>query len=75
MGKIASALIGLSLAVSAIAFAAPASALESKQIVSGQEATQVVISRSCRHYARYCHARHPGSHWKFRGCMALHGCR
>ncbi len=74
-----SASFGLALAVSAFALGAtPASAIETQAAISSAVTSNVTLSDwgpRCRRWRRYCEERHPMRRWKFRGCLALHGCR
>ncbi len=73
-----SAFFGLALAVSGFAlFSAPASAIETNPAAAAQtakSATLVEWSQRCVRWRHFCHERHPMSGFKFRGCLALHGC-
>jgi hypothetical protein len=78
MRSFTSAFFGLALAVSALAVSnAPASAIELQSATAAQvekSATPVEFSRRCIRWRHFCRERHPGTRFKFRACLALHGC-
>lgn len=78
MRSFTSAFFGLALAVSGAALVnMPASAIETQSIAAAQaekSATLVEWSQRCIRWRHFCRERHPGSRFKFRGCLALHGC-
>jgi Spy/CpxP family protein refolding chaperone len=78
MRTLTTAFFGAALAVSAFALSgAPASAIETHLVVSGAGASAVTLadwSPRCRRWHHYCEERHPMSRFKYRGCLALHGC-
>jgi len=71
------AAFGLALAASAFAFStAPASAIEAQATVSSAVSSGVMkVSERCERWDHRCQNLYPAGGWRFRRCMALHGCR
>ena len=75
-------LTGLSFGVALVAVVvalsgAPASAIETQPGVSAAQAssaTPVYWRGRCFKWRTFCHHKYPVSNWRFRRCLAIHGC-
>ncbi|MGO8951978.1 MAG: hypothetical protein ACLPWS_17760 [Rhodomicrobium sp.] len=68
-----SATFGLALAFALSS--APASAIETQPAAPAVLSGFTKVSERCMHWDHRCHELYPAGGWRFRRCMALHGCR
>jgi hypothetical protein len=77
MRAIQSAVLGLALTISAsILTGVPASAIELRPAAGPAVSGRITkVSARCRLWERRCRELYPAGGWRYRRCMALHGCR
>jgi hypothetical protein len=68
--------LGLALSISAFALTfTPASAIEIRPASVPAVSSQVAkVSERCRRWEYRCRELYPAGGWRYRRCMALHGC-
>jgi len=75
MRAILSALLGLTPAMMAFVLSyTPASAIEIQAATPAVSSPIVRISARCRRWGHRCRDLYPKGGWRYRRCMALHGC-
>jgi hypothetical protein len=76
MRAILSLPLGLGLSISASGLSGtPASAIEIRPAAAPAVSSPVTnISLRCRRWEYRCRQLYPGAGWRYRRCMALHGC-
>jgi hypothetical protein len=76
MRAILSAVLGLALSLSvSVLMGPPASAIElGPAAVPAASSSITKVSARCRLWERRCRELYPAGGWRYRRCMALHGC-